>query len=56
MLCGEVRFDSGLGTEGYGIIEGRGRSYGPQKYIKGERWGWTKSQVNVNQKNCIIQT
>ena len=28
------------GTEGYGIVEGRGRSYGPQSYKTGRRWGW----------------
>ena len=28
------------GEDGYGIIEGRGRSYGRQKYIRGKRWGW----------------
>ncbi len=28
------------GDEGYGIVEGRGRSYGPQSYRIGRRWGW----------------
>ena len=28
------------GTEGYGIVNGRGRSYGNQEYITGKRWGW----------------
>lgn len=30
------------GDKGYGIITGRNRSYGEQKYITGERWGWQK--------------
>jgi len=45
-----------LGTEGYGIIEGRGRSYGPQKYIKGERWGWTKSQSQRESEKIVISS
>lgn len=47
------------GTEGYGIVEGRGRSYGPQSYRTGVRWGWLsgKSQVEseivvVDKDNC----
>jgi predicted dehydrogenase len=28
------------GTKGYGIITGRGRSYGKQTYKTGKRWGW----------------
>jgi predicted dehydrogenase len=28
------------GTDGYGVVEGRGRSYGPQSYRTGKRWGW----------------
>jgi predicted dehydrogenase len=28
------------GTKGYGIVSGRGRSYGHQSYITGRRWGW----------------
>jgi predicted dehydrogenase len=31
------------GTDGYGIVTGRGRSYGEQVYIRGERWGWQKA-------------
>jgi predicted dehydrogenase len=42
------------GTEGYGIVTGRGRSYGPQVYRRGERWGWkagssqAESEVEVS--------
>lgn len=28
------------GTDGYGVVEGRGRSYGPQSYKSGKRWAW----------------
>lgn len=31
------------GTDGYGIVTGRGRSYGEQTYLRGERWGWQKA-------------
>ena len=46
------------GTEGYGYIEGRGRTYGTQVYKTGKRWGWTddKSQKdtekNVASSDC----
>ena len=23
-----------------GVVTGRGRSYGPMKYVRGRRWGW----------------
>ena len=28
------------GTDGYGVVTGRGRSYGAQEYRRGRRWGW----------------
>jgi predicted dehydrogenase len=28
------------GTDGYGIVTGRNRSYGAQSYLVGPRWGW----------------
>jgi predicted dehydrogenase len=34
------------GTEGYGIVEGRGKNYGTQTYRTGERWGWDKYKKN----------
>ncbi len=34
------------GTEGYGVVEGRGRSFGPQTYRTGERHGWHKANKN----------
>jgi predicted dehydrogenase len=28
------------GVDGYGVVTGRNRSYGPQSYVVGPRWGW----------------
>jgi predicted dehydrogenase len=28
------------GTQGYGFVKGRNRSYGAQTYVRGKRWGW----------------
>ena len=28
------------GTDAYGVVAGRNRSYGPQRYLVGPRWGW----------------
>lgn len=46
------------GTEGYGIVTGRGRSYGPQRYRRGRRWGWQsgvpqeKSEEEISVSDC----
>jgi predicted dehydrogenase len=42
------------GEDGYAIITGRGRSYGPQRYIRGTRWGWRngKSQAETEELVC----
>ncbi len=46
------------GTDGYGIVTGRGRSYGPMKYVRGRRWGWQNaanqeaSEESVNVSEC----
>jgi predicted dehydrogenase len=46
------------GTDGYGVITGRGRSYGPMKYVRGRRWGWQTaanqeaSEETVNTSDC----
>jgi predicted dehydrogenase len=31
------------GTEAYGLVTGRNRSYGNQQYIVGKRWGWREA-------------
>ena len=45
------------GTEGYGVVEGRGRSYGPQSYKTGLRWGWKNDsgKSQSESENIIIQ-
>ena len=35
------------GTEAYGIVTGRNRSYGPQTYTFGPRWGWQNAPSQV---------
>ena len=45
-----------LGTEGYGIVRGRGRSYGPQTYIRGQRWGWRKGVSQAESEDLVITT
>lgn len=42
------------GTEGYGIVEGRGRSYGPQSYRFGKRWGWQIGKPQKETEELII--
>jgi len=43
------------GVDGYGRVEGRGRSYGPQIYTRGKRWGWAegKSQRDSEEIVCV---
>ena len=42
------------GTEGYGIVEGRGRSFGNQSYKTGKRWGWQEGKSQVDTEQTII--
>jgi predicted dehydrogenase len=44
------------GTEGYGVVEGRGRSYGPQTYRRGERWGWRSAQSQAESEQLVLET
>jgi predicted dehydrogenase len=43
-----------LGTEGYGVIDGRGRSYGPQTYIRGKRWGWETAENQKASEELVL--
>ena len=43
------------GTEGYGRLFGRGRSYGDQTYITGKRWGWTNETSQEKSEKIIIK-
>jgi predicted dehydrogenase len=43
------------GTEGYGVVDCRGRSYGPQSYKTGVRWGWAGSnKTQAETEICVI--
>lgn len=42
------------GEEGYGLIEGRGRSYGPQSYIRGPRWGWQQADSQRDAEETVV--
>jgi predicted dehydrogenase len=43
------------GTDGYGLVVGRGRTYGAQTYTRGKRWGWMggKSQAESEELICV---
>lgn len=44
------------GSDGYGVVAGRGRSYGPQEYRRGRRWAWRDSglpQAETEEIVCI---
>lgn len=48
----EIHF---LGTDGYGLVTGRGRSYGPQIYRRGKRWGWQHSASQAASEETVIE-
>jgi predicted dehydrogenase len=43
------------GVDGYGIVSGRGRSYGPQRYRRGRRWAWQEggSQADTEEEVSV---
>jgi len=41
------------GTEGYGEVTGRSRSYGPQEYRRGQRWGW-QSAASQRESEVVV--
>jgi predicted dehydrogenase len=43
------------GEDGYGIVEGRGRSYGPQSYRVGRRWAWLSGETQKESEELIIE-
>jgi predicted dehydrogenase len=45
-----------FGTEGYGIVEGRGRSYGPQIYRRGVRWAWQSGRSQADSEELVVTT
>ncbi|HEY6488824.1 MAG TPA: Gfo/Idh/MocA family oxidoreductase [Terracidiphilus sp.] len=44
------------GVEGYGTVTGRNRSYGPQRYAVGTRWGWRSAPSQVASETVEIET
>jgi predicted dehydrogenase len=44
------------GTEGYGIVTGRGRSYGRQVYVRGQRWGWRHAPSQAESEQVIVDS
>jgi predicted dehydrogenase len=44
------------GDEGYGIVEGRGRSYGRQRYVRGKRWGWMVGRSQRETEEVVVET
>lgn len=44
------------GEKGYGIITGRGRSYGNQVYVYGPRWGWQNNTSQRDSERLMIET
>ncbi len=44
------------GTNGYGVVEGRGRSYGNQKYTKGKRWAWRNDKSQAESEIVILDS
>lgn len=44
------------GEDGYGIVEGRGRSYGPQTYRRGTRWGWRSAASQADAEEWIVES
>lgn len=42
-----------VGTDGYGVVSGRGRSYGPQRYVRGQRWGWQSGRSQADSEEQV---
>jgi predicted dehydrogenase len=45
-----------FGSSGYGIVNGRGRSYGLQEYRRGRRWGWKVGRDQRDTEEVIVST
>lgn len=44
------------GVDGYGVVNGRNRSYGPQTYTVGPRWGWQSAASQAASENVELET
>lgn len=43
------------GTEGYGIVENRGKNYGPQFYKTGKKWGWLSGKSQTESEELVVK-
>lgn len=44
------------GTKGYGVVTGRNRSYGPQEYCVGPRWGWQSAESQAASEQVLLES
>lgn len=44
------------GTEGYGVVTGRSRSYGGQSYVTGRRWGWQNAASQAASETLELES
>ncbi|MGH7815723.1 MAG: Gfo/Idh/MocA family protein [Candidatus Binataceae bacterium] len=44
------------GEDGYGEVAGRNRSYGPQTYRTGPRWGWQSAANQAASEKTVVQS
>lgn len=44
------------GTDGYGLVTGRNRSYGPQRYVVGPRWGWQSAPSQAASETIELES
>lgn len=44
------------GTKGYAVVDGRGRSYGPQTYSKGQKWGWQSGKSQSESEVVVVDS
>jgi hypothetical protein len=57
IVCWRSTFRMELrGTEGYGLVCGRSRSYGSQKYVTGQRWGWCSAPSQAASETAVVES
>ena len=44
------------GEDGYAIVTGRGRSYGPQRYVRGKRWAWQNGKTQAETEELVSES
>jgi predicted dehydrogenase len=44
------------GQDGYGIVNGRNRSYGKQTYVRGRRWGWQTGVSQAESEELVLES